>query len=156
MSVTTYAVEIADLDELPPVLADHSKAGKLHAILYTYEQEATGTAGDNIIIGHLPPGKVRLIGPLSWLKGTMTPTAIDIGWLAYTDRNGDAVSADTDGIEDGVDWHAAGSHALGSTATFAEGTKEFDSLYGVDISLLTVTGNPTDGDKFAVMLVYLT
>jgi hypothetical protein len=153
MSATTYSEQLDDLMSDPVVMPNHNTAGKLGAIYFSYEQIATGSAGDNIIIAHLPAGKVRLIGPLSWIKGSMTPTAIDIGWLAYTDRDGDDVSADTDGIEDGVDWHAAGNHYLGAQLT--NGTKEFDSRDGVDIYILTVTGNPTDGDTFHGMLVYL-
>lgn len=106
---------------------------------FTFTQgAANGDAGSIVRAIRIPPGRWRMI--LSecriYFEAMGTARTMDIGWLAYTDVNGDTVVADPNGLDDGIDVSSAGSVVPAGTIGTHE-TKVFDarSTDGVTITL---------------------
>lgn len=127
---TQYANQIA----IPPVLdrADQSY-GKVRFQKIDYTQINAGADGDEVNIIKLPPGRVTLIGPLSYLRFSALGASRvwKLGWLSYKDRQGNVVAASLSGIQSGVDVSAAVQTNLAPAAVDADGLITFDSLGGV-------------------------
>src|SRR5690242_15839739 len=86
-------------------------------LTFTAAGFTTASAGDIPLIT-LPPGNVRLFGGLSWVAcpvGTAT-SDLDIGWGAYTNQAGTAVTANEDGIAASLDVGAAPSRRISTTS----------------------------------------
>ena len=139
MAVTTensteYALTVAVPAKVPFV---HQLHGRLRIAFFDFTQGAA--AGDATSVARLvklPAGKVRLLLPLSRIAYSAIGTArtMDLGWEAYNDDDGnDAVAADPNGLDDGVDVAAAGSVNPGGTIGTHE-TKLFESAAGVVIT----------------------
>lgn len=140
MAVTTedsleYAKTVAVPAKVPET---HQLHGRLRIAFFDFTQgSAAGDAGSIARVVKLPAGKVRLILPMSRIAFSAMGTArtMDIGWLAYTDDDGaDAVAADPNGLDDGVDVATAGSVNPGGTIGTHE-TKLFESAAGVSLTL---------------------
>ena len=102
---------------------------------------AAGDAGSFARLFKLPAGKARVINSLSRVAFSAMGAArtLDLGWEAYTDDQNNAVAADPNGLDDGVDVSSAGSVTPGGTIGGDE-TKLFESHSGV-----VVTAQINDG-----------
>ena len=157
MAVTTdQSTELDNQDARPPV-ANHSSlvGGRLRMAKFTTTQSGAGDATSSFKIAKLPPGKITLLGALcncthNWTTASAT---MDVGWDAYTDFNGDAVAADPNGIDDGINVDTAGSTAFGSALT--AGLKNFESKDGVDIRITSQDTAIADADTAEGYLVYV-
>lgn len=105
---------------------------------FTHDQTGAGDATSSVIIGVLPPGRVRLLLPSSWayVNWTQASATLDLGWDAYTAlSDGATVSADPDGLVDGMDVDTVGIRQFSTSAVaavVATGyTKLFESRSGV-------------------------
>ena len=159
MAVTTQVgVEFTQaLVTEPADLVDRSLwGGRLRLLKFTHVQDGAGDATSSVKVARLPPGKVTLLGALcncthAWTTASAT---MDVGWDAYTDGDGDAVVADPNGIDDGIDVDTAGSTAFGSAVT--AGLKSFSSQSGVDIRLTSQDVAIADTNTAEGYLVYVT
>ena len=113
MAITTQnSTQHAKVVATPQVkLETDEYHGRLRALIFNFVQSGVGDAGSLIRIGQLPSGRVRLILPLCFIafEALGSSRTMDMGWEAYTDDNGDAVVADPNGLDDGVDVSSAGT-----------------------------------------------
>lgn len=131
-------------------------SGRLRYANITFTQAATGTAADLANLTLLPAGSVRLILPLCRIAFSAwgASRTLDLGWLAYVDLAGDAVAADPNGLDDGVDISAAGSVNPSGTVGGAE-TQRFESRDGVAITGQINDGTLVIGNTLLGYLVYV-
>lgn len=96
--------------------------GKLRSIYNKFVVAVQGDIGSTFAIGELPPGAVRLIYPMSYVKCSVGGAGLllDIGWPAYRYKQDGAVlndgqeAADPDGLVNDLSlvtaqrqaWHA--------------------------------------------------
>jgi len=105
------SAQIVNQESVPPVVAGVDELrGKLKVLRFSFVQgAAAGDAGSLQELVKIPAGVVRLILPLSRIAVSALGISrtMDLGWLAYTGLDGDAVVADPNGLEDGVDVSSA-------------------------------------------------
>jgi len=131
--------------------------GRVRCAYFTHDQSGAGDAASSIALCKLPAGRVRLLGRQSeayvnWTTGLAT---LDLGWDAYTSLEGVAVTADPNGIDDGVNVEAAGFQSLGSALTATGGTKVFNSQDGVVIRATSQDTAIIDGNDLVGCLLYV-
>lgn len=157
MAVTTQkGTQVTNFDAEPAVMEETSDVhGRLRIAYFDHTQSGAGDATSSVEVVRLPPGTVRLLGALSRVEHNWTTASatMDIGWDAYTDLDGDAVAADSDGIDDGIDVDTAGATAIGSALT--ADTKVFISRDGVSIRLTSQDTAIADTDTASGYLVYV-
>ena len=116
MAVTTQnSTEYAATLATPLVKASaRSNTGKLRTLAFSFNQDGVGDAGSIIVLGKLPAGRVKIIGGLSrfYCNIVASSATIDIGWQAYNDTSGTAVTADPDGMVDGLDVDTVGYQTM--------------------------------------------
>lgn len=137
------SVQYANQVATPPVLDSSNESyGKLRHQAIDFTKSGAGADGDDIRIFKLPPGRVTLIGPNSYLRFSAfgASRVWKLGWLAYTNRSGVAVAANLSGLQSAVDISAAVETRLMPAAVKANGRMTFDSLSGV-----TLIGEVTGG-----------
>lgn len=158
MTVTTQ-----DSSQMARTVASGPKAvptydwhGRVRFAFFEFTQVGTGDAGSIARTVRLPAGKVRLILPLSRLAfaAMATGRTMDLGWEAYTDLAGDAVAADENGLDDGVNVASAGSVTPGGTIGTHE-TKLFESQDGVVLTAQINDGTITDGKTISGYYAYV-
>lgn len=138
MAVTIQkSTEITNQEASPIVLASPDvNTGKVRVETFSFTQAtANGDAGSYAYLVNLPAGKVKVILPLSRIAFSAFGAArtLDLGWLAYEDKDGATVVADPNGLDDGVDISSAGSVNPSGTVGGAE-TYTFESKSGVTLS----------------------
>ena len=144
MAVTTeYSTEYTAGYQDPHIADVTTSQSGLQRQKFTFTQgSAAGDAGSLAYLGRLPAGKVTFHPALSryrWSAGGSS-LIFDIGYGAYTEPDGDAVTADADGFDGDVDVSSAGAAFMGSDiGTLGTGadTFEFNSESGVDIYVTT-------------------
>lgn len=159
MAITTQkGDQITNLDAVPTVIAgSHTLHGRLRVAYFSHTQSGVGAATSSVEIVRLPPGTARLIGYLSHIQHNWTTASatMDVGWDAYTDLDGNAVAADPNGLDDGIDVDAAGITTIGSIVTATGRTKVFQSKGGVSIRLTSQDVAIADTDTAVGCLVYV-
>lgn len=142
MAVTTQeSTEYANIYTTKPQVMNATSDwhGRVRIAYFSHTQSGAGDAGSSVAAVTLPPGRVRLLGPLCNIRinWTTASATLDAGWDAYTDLSGTAVVADPDGLDDGIDVESAVSIPLGTVAAVAAtgGTKVFESKDGITIRL---------------------
>lgn len=137
MAVTTQkSTQLSNLDASPPIPENTFNIhGRLRIAYFECVQSGAGDAGSSFEIVRLPPGKVRILAHLSWLEATTVAASatVDIGWDAYEDLDGTAVTLDVDGILNGGDVDTTVNINMADVATLVAGTKDFESKSGVSI-----------------------
>jgi len=158
MAVTQQqATQLSNTDLAPQVANPTTDmTGKLRIARFDFTQSGAGDAGSLAEIAKLPPGKVRIILPLSRIAFSAFGLArtMDLGWLAYTDLAGDAVAADPNGLDDGVAVDIAGSVNPGGTVGGDE-TYLFTSTDGVTITAQVNDGTIPDAGTLNGYLLYV-
>jgi len=117
--------------------------GRMRKYRFDFDQgAAAGDAGSTVVLAIIPAGYTRLylLECLIAFSAFGAARTLDIGHSAYTDRDGNAVAANTDAFVDGLDVSGAG------TANFAgviggEETFLFESLD--EITILATVGVDT-------------
>lgn len=112
--------------------------GKIRIAWFDHAQATVGDATSTVHLVKLPPGRVRVILPLSRISFSAmgTATTLDLGWDAYRDFSNVVVVADADGLAADLDVAAAGSLLFSSSGTLPAGsgdTKIFESNGGINL-----------------------
>ena len=73
----------------------HDYHGRVRIAYFTHDQDGAGDATSSVALCALPAGKVRVLlasssAYVNWTTGSAT---LDLGWDAYTNTDGTAVSA---------------------------------------------------------------
>lgn len=156
---------------VPPVNNMPSEDGGVLQIKYfAHAFSATADATSSVALFKLPAGRVRLLLPLSWayINWTTGSQTLDLGWDAYTNMSDATVTADPDGLIDGLDVDALGFRLFVGNATGAlntnftvagpeaqGGTYLFESKSGVVIRATTQDQAGVSGDTIAGFCVYV-
>ena len=138
-------------------LETNVQGGRVRCAYFTVAQDGAGDAGSSAALVKLPAGKVRLLASQSkaYVNWTTSSATLDLGWDAYTSPDGTAVTADADGIDNGIDVDAAGFQTFGSALTATGGTKLFESKDGVVIRATSTDVAIADGDDLVGFLLYV-
>ena len=160
MAVTTQkSTEYTNATATPVTLNEANVYhGRVRIAFFTHDQDGTGDAGSSVALCSLPAGKVKVLLKSSnaYVNWTTSSATLDLGWDAYTDINGDAVAADTDGLADGIDVDTVGYRTFHEIAaiTALGGTYTFETQSGVVIRATSPTAM-VDGDDLVGYLLYI-
>jgi hypothetical protein len=162
MAVTTQnSTEYANTIAVPPVnnntTEDH---GRLRLMFFTCLQDGAGDATSSVVLGKLPPGRVRVLASLSraYVNWTTSSAALDLGWDAYTAMNGSTTAADPDGLINGLSVDTVGFQTMeGAIAAnlLTGGTYLFESKDGVKIRATSQDTAIATGDDLVGYLSYV-
>ena len=161
MATTQKSTEYTNATADPVVNNESTEMqGRLRVMFFTHDQDGAGAAPSSVALGKLPAGRVRVLLGLSrmyvnWTTGSAT---IDLGWDAYTDGNGDAVAADSDGLIDGLSVDTAGYFNMeGALAGIkaSGGSYVFQSQGGVVIRATCPDVTIVSGDDLVGYIVYV-
>jgi hypothetical protein len=165
MAVTTqYSTEYDQVyvDQPPSMLNTTEIHGRVRVAYVTCVQSGAGDATSSFALFKLPPGRVRLLLGSSFLyvNWTTGSATLDLGWDAYTNLSGTAVSADPDGLLDGLDVDAVGLRSGEDLVTLAAiqalgGSKVFESKEGVIIRATSQDVAIADGDDLVGHFMYV-
>lgn len=158
MAVTTqnstqYANEIAD----PVVLGNpYDKHGKIRVAYFDFTQSGAGDANSLVNLVKLPGGRVRVLLSLSMIRNSDfgAGRTLDVGWTAYTGRDGSSVAADIDGLADGLDVNNTTEKAMGTGAGALVTVRDFDSQEGVVIQAKVLGDTIPDAATLRGYIVY--
>lgn len=160
MAVTTQeSTEYANVfTTKPPEMNDTTSLhGRLRIAYFVHNQSGAGDATSSVAVVKLPPGKVRLLGNLSriYVNWTTASATMDVGWDAYSQRDGTAVVADPNGLDDGIDVDTAGATGICSIQAATANAKLFESKDGVTIRLTSQDTAIADDDDVVGYLIYV-
>jgi hypothetical protein len=163
MAVTTQkSTEYTNATATPPTnLNTTDLHGRVRVAYFNHVQSGAGDAGSSVALCKLPAGRVRLLlgSSFMYFNWTTASALCDLGWDAYTDIEGDAVVADTDGLINDLDVDAVGLRSGEDLVTLAAiiatgGTKLFESNSGVVIRATSPTAI-VDGDDLFGYFMYV-
>jgi hypothetical protein len=162
MAVTTQnSTEYANTIAVPPVnnntTEDH---GRMRIMFFTCLQDGAGDATSSVILGKLPPGRVRVLASLSraYVNWTTSSAALDLGWDAYTAMDGSTTAADADGLINGLSVDTVGFQTMeGAIAAnlLTGGTYVFESKSGITIRATSQDTAIATGDDLVGYLAYV-
>lgn len=147
MAVTNEkSAQVTNQDANPPSMNPaYDSGGKVKIQMCEFTQgAAAGDATSTMLLCRIPAGQGRILKKLSVLTWSAfgASRTLDVGYSAHTKRDGTAVSAGVDILEDGRDVSAAG----GAGVVLGAGTNAddavvftYDSKAPIDI-LATVAG----------------
>jgi len=138
-------------------LETNVQRGRVRVAYFTATQDGAGDATSSVALCKLPAGKVRLLASQSkaYVNWTTASATLDLGWDAYVAPDGTAVTADPNGIDDGLDVDTAGYQTFGNAVTATGGTKLFESKNGVVIRATSQDTAIADGDDLVGFLLYV-
>ncbi len=102
--------QVTNQDAVPPVPNPaHEVGAKIRYIYFKHTQPVAGDDGSTVILARVPAGYGHILKQLSLISWSAfgASRVMDIGYAAYTEVDGDAVSAGVDILEDGRDVSAA-------------------------------------------------
>ena len=162
MAVTTQnSTEYANTVAVPPVnnntTEDH---GRVRMMFFTCLQDGAGDATSSVVLGKLPPGRIRVLASLSraYVNWTTSSAALDLGWDAYTAMDGSTTAADADGLINGLSVDTVGFQTLeGAIAAnlLTGGTYVFESKSGITIRATSQDTAIATGDDLVGYLAYV-
>ena len=159
MAVTTQkSTEYTNATANPVVQnAVHDYHGRVRIAYFTCDQDGAGDAGSSVALCALPAGKVRVLlasssAYVNWTTGSAT---LDLGWDAYTNTDGTAVTADPDGLVNGLDVDTAGYQTFGAGTTATGGTHLFESQGGVVLRATSQDQALASGDDLVGYIMYV-
>jgi len=159
MAVTTQkSTEYTNATANPVVQnAVHDYHGRVRIAYFTCDQDGAGDATSSVALCALPAGKVRVLlasssAYVNWTTGSAT---LDLGWDAYTNTDGTAVTADPDGLVNGLDVDTAGYQTFGAGTTATGGTHLFESQGGVVLRATSQDQALASGDDLVGYIMYV-
>ena len=159
MAVTTQkSTEYTNATANPVVQnAVHDYHGRVRIAYFTHDQDGAGDATSSVALCALPAGKVRVLlasssAYVNWTTGSAT---LDLGWDAYTNTDGTAVSADPDGLVNGLDVDTAGYQTFGAGTAATGGTYLFESQGGVVLRATSQDQALASGDDLVGYMMYV-
>jgi hypothetical protein len=137
------------------MLAAHKDQARVLELVFNHTQVVAGDATSEQKLVKIPAGIFRFHRTLSniFFSAFGAARVLDIGWLAYVDKNGTAVAASANGLNDNIDVSAAGTAIIG--LAIAVGYKDFESRDGVWITS-TVAGGTIPAGATLDGVVHLT
>lgn len=151
MAVTTQkSNEVTAIDNATGVLDVNKYGGAIRYLSFSFTQVGAGDANSTVDLVLLPAGKVTVLLAQSRIACSAfgASRVLDLGWPAYTDPNGAAVSADDNGLDDDQDVSSATAYAPTGTVGGAE-TKVFESRDGVRLQAKVAGGTIPDAATLA-------
>lgn len=159
MAITFQKSDQITNGEATPIVMEgsHTLHGRLRVAYFKHTQSGAGDMYSEVELVKLPAGTVRLLGLLSFLAHNWTIALVDmqIGWKAYTDIDGNAVTADAAGLDADVDVDAAGTINIGSALAANAQQKVFQSRNGITIYAQSLVAGLAVGDTVEGFLVYV-
>jgi hypothetical protein len=162
MAVTTQkSTEYTNATATPIVNNNTTEEhGRIRLMFFTCLQSGAGDATSSVILGKLPPGRIRILASLSrayvnWTTGSAT---LDLGWDAYTAMDGSTTAADADGLINGLSVDTVGFQTLeGAIAAnlLTGGTFILESKDGVVIRATSQDTAIVSGDDLVGYLAYV-
>ena len=159
MAVTTQkSTEYTNATSTPVVQnAVHDYHGRVRIAYFTCDQDGAGDATSSVALCSLPAGKVRVLlsssnAYVNWTTGSAT---LDLGWDAYTNTDGTAVTADPDGLVNGLNVDTAGYQNFGAGTTATGGTHLFESQGGVILRATSQDTAIASGDDLVGYMMYV-
>lgn len=107
---TQKSVQVTNQDAVPPVPnAAHEEGSKVRYFYFKHTQSIAGDDGSSVTLVRVPAGYGHILKQLSLISWSAfgSTRVMDIGYAAYTENDGDAVTAGADILEDGRDVSAA-------------------------------------------------
>jgi hypothetical protein len=136
--------------------------GRVRVAFFTCDQSGAGDATSSVALCRLPAGRVRLLLASSslYVNWTTASATLDLGWDAYTGKDGSAIDADPNGLVDGVSVDTAGYFTGGTLAALAGikatgGAYVFESKDGVVIRATSQDTAIAAGDDLVGYLLYV-
>jgi len=159
MAVTTQkSTEYTNATSTPVVQnAVHDYHGRVRIAYFTCDQDGAGDATSSVALCSLPAGKVRVLlsssnAYVNWTTGSAT---LDLGWDAYTNTDGTAVTADPDGLVNGLNVDTVGYQNFGAGTTATGGTHLFESQSGVVLRATSQDTAIASGDDLVGYMMYV-
>lgn len=148
MAVTTEkSTQVTNQDATPAVMNPYFEDGA--SVRYLYFKHTQGSSagddGSSAILTRIPAGQGHILKQLSFCRFTAfgSSRTLDIGLAAYTERDSDSVSAQTDVLEDGRDISSANAKgvALGTGTNAASALLlTYDSKAPIDVKAIVAGG----------------
>jgi hypothetical protein len=137
---TVKSTQVTSLDA-GTILNTRQLAGRKRVAEFTYTAPSAHDAGSDVVLVRLPANRMKILGTESYLKTSAFGASRlgKVGYLAYTDLDGDAVVADDDSLAVSLDLSSAATNTLAGNIALADVSLLIESQGGVDINL-TVTG----------------
>jgi hypothetical protein len=137
--------------------AVHDYHGRVRIAYFTCDQDGAGDATSSVALCSLPAGKVRVLlsssnAYVNWTTGSAT---LDLGWDAYTNTDGTAVTADPDGLVNGLNVDTVGYQNFGAGTTATGGTHLFESQGGVVLRATSQDTAIASGDDLVGYMMYV-
>lgn len=132
-------------------------AGRTRRAYFSLTQSGAGDATSIQSLVHLPAGRIRIMIKESYIANSAFGAArtLDVGYAAYTGKDGVAVAADPDALTDAViDVSAAATNNLAAAAG-ADPTLFINSRDGVDIESVVAGGTIPDAATLYGCIVYM-
>lgn len=135
--------------------------GRMRIAYFTHAQSGAGDATSSVALVKLPPGRVRLLlgQTFAYVNWTTMSATLDLGFDAYTDLSGSAVTADPNALVDGLDVDTAGLYSgeewVTALTQAAGGTYVFESKDGVTLRATSQDVGIADGDDLVGYFVYV-
>jgi len=161
VATTQKSVEYTQFGVDASALYPDQLYGQVQIAYFAHDQSGAGDATSSVAVCKLPPGRVRLLLPSSvvWCNWTTASATLDLGWDAYTAlSDGAAVTADPDGLIDGLNVDTAGYFRFDSTIAarrLTGGTMLFESRDGVVIRATSQDVAIVSGDDLAGYLMFV-
>ena len=89
---------------------------------------------------------------VNWTTGSAT---LDLGWDAYTNTDGTAVTADPDGLVNGLNVDTVGYQTFGAGTAATGGTYLFESQGGVVLRATSQDQALASGDDLVGYMMYV-
>tara|TARA_R100000656_G_C3910575_1_gene120807 strand:+ start:43 stop:525 length:483 start_codon:yes stop_codon:yes gene_type:complete len=158
MAVTTQkSTQVTNMDATPPTIMDTTSLhGRLRVAFFAHTQDGAGDATSTVDLVKLPTGTGRILVRSSFLAASAfgSSRTLDIGYVAHTDTNGDAVAVDVDAVLDGLDVSGATNAMLG-TGTNTVDTYLYDSNAPLTIQAVVAGGTIPDTATLSGYIVYV-
>tara|TARA_X000001382_G_scaffold108816_1_gene84785 strand:- start:31 stop:528 length:498 start_codon:yes stop_codon:yes gene_type:complete len=134
--------------------------GRMRIAFFTHDQDGAGDATSSVALFKLPAGRCRILTSLSrvYCNWTTSSATLDLGFDAYTNADGTAVAADSDGLIDGLSVDTVGYFTLEGALAGVKatgGTYTFDSKDGVVIRATSQDTAIASGDDLVGYIVYV-
>ena len=158
MAVTTQkSTQVTNMDATPPTIMDTTSLhGRMRVAYFLHTQDGAGDATSTVDLVKLPAGKGRILVRSSFLAASAfgSSRTLDIGYVAHTDTNGDAVAVDVDAVLDGLDVSGATNAMLG-TGTATVDTYLYDSNAPLTIQAVVAGGTIPTAATLEGYIVYV-
>jgi len=153
---TVKSTQVTNLDA-KTILNTRELAGRKRVAEFTYTAPSAHDAGSDVVLARLPANRMKILGTESYLKTSAFGSSRvgKIGYLAYTDLDGEAVVADDDALASALDLSSAATNTLHNAIALADTSLTIESQGGVDINLTVTGGTIPSGATIKGYITYI-